>query len=43
MPLPLPTVERKRMHLRSVRLEGFKRVDGLWEVEARLVDTKDQD
>jgi hypothetical protein len=31
------------MHLRSVRLEGFKRVDGLWEVEAHLLDTKDQD
>ena len=43
MPLPLPSVERKRMHLRSVTLEGFKRADGLWEIEARLVDTKDQD
>ncbi len=43
MPLPLPSVERKRMHLRSVTLEGFKRVDGLWEIEAHLVDTKDQD
>ncbi len=43
MPLSLPSVERKRMHLRSIRLEGFKRVDGLWEIEAHLVDTKDQD
>ena len=31
------------MHLRSVALEGFKRSDGLWDIEARIVDTKDQD
>ena len=43
MPLPPPSAERTRMHLRSVKLEGFKREDGLWDIEARLVDTKDQD
>ena len=43
MPLPPSNAERKRMHLRSVKLEGYKRADGLWEIEARLVDTKDQD
>jgi len=43
MPLPPPSAERTRMHQRSVKLEGFKRVDGLWDIEARLVDTKDQD
>jgi len=31
------------LHLRSVVLEGFKRSDGLWDIEARIVDTKDQD
>jgi len=31
------------MHQRSVKLDGFKRADGLWDIEARLVDTKDQD
>jgi len=31
------------LHLRSVALEGFKRSDGLWDIEARIVDTKDQD
>ena len=43
MPLPPPSVERKRMHLRRVTYDGYKRVDGLWDIEARLVDTKDQD
>ena len=43
MPLPAPRAQRTRMHLRSVKLEGFKRADGLWDIEARLVDTKDQD
>jgi len=41
MPLPLPTVERTRMHVRSVELGGYKRVDGLWDIEARLIDRKD--
>ena len=43
MPLSPPVVERKRMHLRRVEFQGFKRSDGLWEIEARIVDTKDQD
>jgi len=33
--------ERRRlMHRRSVECQGYLRDDGLWEVEARLVDTK---
>lgn len=43
MPLPPPTAERARLHVRNVKLEGFKRADGLWDIEARIVDTKDQD
>lgn len=43
MPLPPPTAERKLMHLRSVQLNGFKRVDGCWDIEARITDTKDHD
>lgn len=43
MPLPPPTAVRARLHLRSVKLEGYKRADGLWDIEARIVDTKDQD
>lgn len=43
MPLPLPSAERNRMHVRSVQLDGYKRVDGLWDIEARLADRKDHD
>ncbi len=43
MPLPSPTAERNRMHVRSVQLAGYKRADGCWDVEARLTDVKDQD
>ena len=31
---------RRLMHTRFVECNGFLRDDGLWEVEARLVDTK---
>jgi hypothetical protein len=31
------------LHQRSVKLDGFKRVDGLWDIEARILDTKDHD
>jgi hypothetical protein len=31
------------MHRRSITFEGFKRGDGLWDIEGRLVDIKDQD
>jgi hypothetical protein len=43
MPLPPPTAERTRMHVRSVQLDGYKRVDGHWDIEARLTDTKGHD
>ena len=43
MPLPPSTVERTRMHVRSVQLDGYKRVDGLWDIEARLTDVKGHD
>jgi hypothetical protein len=43
MPLPPPSVERTRKHVRNVQLDGYKRSDGLWDVEARLTDVKDQD
>lgn len=43
MPLPPPDAERTRKHRRSITFEGFKRGDGLWDIEARLVDVKDQD
>ncbi|NKB76306.1 MAG: DUF2889 domain-containing protein [Gammaproteobacteria bacterium] len=39
MPLPLST-SRKKLHTRSIHCEGFQREDGLWDIEATLVDTK---
>ena len=43
MPLPPPTAQRARKHTRSITFEGFRRDDGLWDIEAHLVDVKDQD
>ena len=31
---------RKHLHQRAITLNGFAREDGLWDIEARLVDTK---
>ncbi len=42
MPQP-QTASRTRTHLRSIVLEGWKRDDRLWDIEARLTDRKDQD
>lgn len=41
MPLPAP-VARKSFHTRRVVYGGFERDDGLWDIEAQLVDVKDQ-
>ena len=47
MPLLQPTAPgqcgRTRSHTRNIFLEGYKRDDGLWDIEARLTDRKDQD
>ncbi len=42
MPLPA-AVARERIHLRRITIEGYKRDDGLWDVEGCLIDTKDFD
>jgi len=39
MPLDNP-VERKKLHDRQIHCEGFKRADGLWDIEAHLVDKR---
>ena len=39
MPLP-PTVEREELHLRRIEMRGYRRSDGLYDIEARLTDTK---
>ncbi|HEX7250093.1 MAG TPA: DUF2889 domain-containing protein [Burkholderiales bacterium] len=43
MPLPVPEVERELTHTRRVRYEGYKRKDGLWDIEAHLTDVKNHD
>ena len=43
MPLPIATVEREHTHTRRVRYEGYKRADGLWDIEAHLTDVKNHD
>ncbi|MEK7736583.1 MAG: DUF2889 domain-containing protein, partial [Pseudomonadota bacterium] len=43
MPLPPGVPSRKRVHTRTICVEGWKRADGLWDIEARLTDVKDHD
>ena len=40
MALPPPSVARQPLHHRVVQVEAFKRDDGLFDLEARLTDTK---
>lgn len=39
MGLPEP-VEREAFHHRHVAVDGYRRSDGLWDIEAHMVDTK---
>lgn len=39
MPLP-PPVPREELHLRKIELRGYRRHDGLYEIDARVTDTK---
>jgi hypothetical protein len=39
MPLP-PPAPREELHLRRVECRGFRRADGLWDIEGHIVDTK---
>lgn len=43
MPLPPPTVARHPLHTRSIRVQSFGRADGLWDLEAELIDFKAYD
>lgn len=40
MPLSTPTVARTPQHIRQVNYRSFERVDGLWDIEGELLDTK---
>ncbi len=43
MPLSPPTRPRQRVHTRRIEIEGYRRDDGLLELEASLTDVKDID
>src|SRR5688572_16974108 len=43
MPLPVTEVERELTHTRRVRYEGYKRADGLWDIEGHITDVKNHD
>jgi hypothetical protein len=43
MPLPSSPIVRQRLHLRRITYEGFQREDGLFDIDAHLVDAKDHD
>ncbi len=39
MPLPAPEA-RKPVHIRSITYQGYRREDGLWDIEACMTDVK---
>ena len=43
MPLPAPNRPRKPLHNRSIQVHSFEREDGLWDIEAELIDYKSYD
>lgn len=43
MPLPLPPVARQPLHHRNISMRGYKRDDGLFDIEGHLHDSKDVD
>jgi hypothetical protein len=43
MPLSTPKCPRQRVHVRRIEIEGFRRDDGLLELDACLRDVKDLD
>lgn len=43
MPLSDHGVARRKLHDRSIAMSGWKREDGMWDIEGRLTDTKNQD
>ena len=43
MPLSSPNVPRARLHSRRVTYEGYRRDDGLYDIDAHMADTKDDD
>jgi len=42
MPLK-KSITRKKLHLRDIQCEGYSRDDGLWDIEAHIVDSRTYD
>ena len=40
MPLSAPAVEREHLHDRRYEFQGYRRKDGLWDIEGRMTDCK---
>jgi hypothetical protein len=40
MPLPTATVGRRHLHTRVIKIDGYQREDGLFEIEGQLTDVK---
>jgi hypothetical protein len=40
MPLPAPATERTHIHTRTVACTGYRRSDGLWDIEGHITDRK---
>ena len=43
MPLAAPASPRQRLHTRQVIYQGYRRADGLFDIEGHIVDVKDHD
>ncbi|HEX7403974.1 MAG TPA: DUF2889 domain-containing protein, partial [Usitatibacter sp.] len=43
MPGLEPTVARELLHTRAIEIHGYRREDGLYDIEGHLVDTKPRD
>jgi hypothetical protein len=41
MPLPEPKAKRQALHRRTIEIVGYRREDGLFDIEGRLLDRKD--
>ncbi len=42
MPLP-PAEDRELLHTRHIDCRGYRRADGLWDIEGHLLDTREED
>ena len=43
MPLTPSTAQRERLHTRSIEVRGYRRADGLYDIEGHLTDVKSRD